>query len=100
MSTESTSDKFYFNVRTRQVEQGPVSPAKDRLGPYDSHDEATKALDLARSRSVEWDEQDEEDEDWGTPASRSSVTEGDHVSPHSGGSPTGIDLDAVAEGRE
>jgi len=56
-----TGDKFFFNVRTRQVERGPESAWTDRLGPYDTYDEAARALDLARERSAAWDEQDEAD---------------------------------------
>lgn len=89
MTTETPHDKYYFNVRTRQVEQGPRSQAVDRLGPYDTYAEATQALERARARSVEWDEQDEADEEWGAAAPSNS--------PVSGGSPTGIDLDAVAD---
>ncbi|MDQ2623784.1 MAG: SPOR domain-containing protein [Actinomycetota bacterium] len=91
MSTETTGDKFYFNVRTRKVEQGTLSPAKDRLGPYDTHAEATLALERARSRSVAWDEEDEAKDEWG-------VAPGGN--PQSGGAATGIDLDEVADGRE
>lgn len=89
-----SADKFWFNVRTRQVEQGPQSSATDRLGPYETYAEAAQALERARQRTLAWDDQDEEDEDWGAPT----------TTPASGGSATGLDVDALgaegASGRE
>lgn len=62
MSTEDTGEKYYFNLRTREVEQGPQSIWADRLGPYDTYDEAVKALDRAKERNEIWDEQDAEND--------------------------------------
>lgn len=62
MSIEDTGDKYYFNLRTREVEQGPQSIWADRLGPYDTYDEAVGALDRAKERNEAWDEQDAEDD--------------------------------------
>ncbi len=66
MSTEGTGEKFYFNLRTREVEQGPQSIWADRLGPYDTYAEASRALDRAKERTAAWDEEDAE-ERGGTP---------------------------------
>jgi hypothetical protein len=82
-----SSDKFWFNVRTREVEHGSLSPSKDRLGPYDTHAEAAQALERARSRSVAWDEEEAKEDEWG-------ASGGD---PRSGGASTGIDTDALGE---
>lgn len=51
------TEKWYYNLLTGEVsqDQGP-----DRLGPYDSEHEAKDALELARKRNEEWDEDDDE----------------------------------------
>ncbi len=49
--------KFYFNLQTRQVEQGKQSVEAVRMGPYDTYDEAANALSKAEARSQEWDEE-------------------------------------------
>ncbi|MFG3256152.1 hypothetical protein [Streptomyces sp. NPDC048172] len=46
---------FFYNVETGQVEEGPQSPGKDRMGPYSTREEAEHALDTARERTSEWE---------------------------------------------
>lgn len=47
---------FWFCVKHRAVESGPdICPPIDRLGPYDSEAEASRALDKAAERNDEWD---------------------------------------------
>jgi len=49
--------KYWYCVKHERVEQGDdVCPPIDRLGPYDSHDEAAKALERAEQRNQEWDD--------------------------------------------
>ena len=48
--------KFWYCVKHRAVEQGEdTCPPIDRLGPYDSREEAERALDKAAERNQEWD---------------------------------------------
>ncbi len=47
--------QWWFNLRTRAVEQGPGDPNSDRLGPFATREEAQSALDLARERTEAWD---------------------------------------------
>lgn len=55
MSESAT--KYWYCVKHRTVEQGEdVCPPIDRLGPYGSHDEAARALERARERNEEWDD--------------------------------------------
>ncbi|MFM2437517.1 MAG: hypothetical protein RLZ55_328 [Actinomycetota bacterium] len=49
--------KWYYNLLTGKVTQ---DPGQDRMGPYDSEDEAAHALELARKRNEQWQEQDDE----------------------------------------
>jgi len=51
--------EYFFNTRTKQVEEGRNSDWHDLMGPYPSREAASKALDTARERTEKWDEQDE-----------------------------------------
>ena len=56
--------KYWFNQKTRQVETGPKSLAVNRLGPFDTFEEAARAEQVIFERarklreedSKEWDE--------------------------------------------
>ncbi len=61
MSASETPDvehKFWYNLKTGAVEQGFVSPAPDRVGPFDTHKEAEHALEKLRANSAKWAEED------------------------------------------
>ena len=45
------SEQWWFNLRTSQVEQGDGDPNSQRLGPYDSQEQAQGALDRIRARN-------------------------------------------------
>lgn len=57
MSTEER-EQYWYNTRTNEVERGPQSLALDRIGPFDTVDEAARALDIVRERSEKWAEED------------------------------------------
>ncbi|MCX4749441.1 hypothetical protein OG455_28690 [Kitasatospora sp. NBC_01287] len=46
--------EWYYCLKHQKVEEGPECPAKDRLGPYQSREEAGEALRIARERNEEW----------------------------------------------
>lgn len=54
---------YYYNLETGKVERGLVSDWTDRLGPYRTHDEAANALQRAKERNEEWEDQDREWDD-------------------------------------
>ena len=56
-----STGEFWFNMVTRQVEEGKVSPGADRMGPYASAEEAAQAFEIARERT---EAADEADRDW------------------------------------
>ena len=56
--------KYYYNLETRQVEQGKVSSYDNRIGPYDTREEAEHALEIARERNWIADAYDEQDDRW------------------------------------
>jgi hypothetical protein len=46
--------EWFYCVKHSKVEEGPECPAKDRLGPYSSREEAGRALERAEERNEEW----------------------------------------------
>ncbi|QPK78557.1 hypothetical protein G7Y31_08315 [Corynebacterium lizhenjunii] len=58
---------WYFNPTTGEVTQGPESSWANRMGPYATREEAQNALATAAERNAAADEEDEDD--WGQPAS-------------------------------
>lgn len=50
--------RWWYCVRHHTVERDPECPAKDRLGPYATREEAEHALETVRRRNQEWDAQD------------------------------------------
>lgn len=52
--------KFYYNTRTGKVEQGRKFSWFSRMGPYETREEAARALETAQAKSVAWDEEDKE----------------------------------------
>lgn len=54
------SDKYYFCLVHHTVEGKDGCKAADRMGPYDTADEASHALEKAAERTAAWDN----DPDW------------------------------------
>jgi hypothetical protein len=51
--------QFWYNTRTGQVETDEnKGQSKDLLGPYPTQAEAAQALETARRRTEDWDEED------------------------------------------
>jgi hypothetical protein len=51
--------EYWYNVTTRQVEEGHRSSWKDLMGPYPTRAEAEQALAKAAERTEAWDREDE-----------------------------------------
>ncbi len=58
----SDAPKYWFNIRTKQVEVGLKSSSEDRIGPFESAAEAANAEAIVKARAQAWAEQ-ERDED-------------------------------------
>ena len=56
--------KYYYNLETHQVEQGKISSYDNRIGPYDTREEAEHALEIAKERNRVADAYDEQDDRW------------------------------------
>ncbi|HEY8718517.1 SPOR domain-containing protein [Pengzhenrongella sp.] len=61
MAGADESGEFWFNARTKQIEEGHQSSWRDLMGPYPSREAAAHALEQAADRTKAWDEQDERD---------------------------------------
>jgi hypothetical protein len=53
---------YWFNQRTGQVEVGPKSIALDRLGPFDSAEEAARAEKIIAERARRLREEEAEED--------------------------------------
>jgi hypothetical protein len=47
--------RWYFCVKHQTVEPEDGCPAKDRLGPYATPEEAAHAMDKVHERNEQWD---------------------------------------------
>ncbi|WP_417512069.1 SPOR domain-containing protein [Microbacterium sp.] len=56
--------KYWYNTTTGEVEYGYVSPAVDRVGPFDTAEAASHAVQTLRERSEAWAVEEAIDEDW------------------------------------
>ncbi|QAY74091.1 SPOR domain-containing protein [Agromyces protaetiae] len=60
--TDDVEHLYWYNIRTGEVEQGFVSPSIDRVGPFETRDEASRALEILRANSAKWAEEDAADD--------------------------------------
>ncbi|GAA5208696.1 SPOR domain-containing protein [Microbacterium kyungheense] len=60
------SEKYWYNLKTGEVEKGFESPAPDRAGPFDTPEEAAKAPDVIRERSRAWADEEAREDSWGS----------------------------------
>ena len=58
----SDAPKYWFNIRTKQVEHGLKSSSEDRIGPFDSAAEAANAEAIVKARAQAWAEQEREED--------------------------------------
>lgn len=58
-------EQFYFNPTTGEVTQGKTESWDNRMGPYDTREEAERALATAQERTKRADAADEADDNWG-----------------------------------
>jgi hypothetical protein len=56
--SEDIEHRFWYNLKTGAVEQGFQSPSVDRVGPFDTREEAERALEILRANSAKWSEEE------------------------------------------
>jgi hypothetical protein len=54
--------EFWFNTQTKMVEIGKQSAAIYRIGPFETFEEASRALETIEQRTRDW-QREEEDRD-------------------------------------
>jgi hypothetical protein len=54
----SEESKYWFNVKTKQVEFGLKSSSLDRIGPFETQQQAANAEEIVRSRASKWLEEE------------------------------------------
>lgn len=58
---EKSEAQYWFNLKTLKVEQGLLSAAPYRVGPFKTEQEARDALKLLAERSKTWLEEEDQD---------------------------------------
>ena len=61
--SENDAQKWYYDTKTGQVSQGKDWAWENRMGPYDSREEAQAAIETAQQRTKEAEEYDAEEND-------------------------------------
>lgn len=56
---------WWWCLKHGRTERGPGCPNQERLGPYDSEEQAATALQRAAERTAAEDARDRADDDWG-----------------------------------
>ncbi|CAN7288728.1 SPOR domain-containing protein [Microbacterium sp. LjRoot45] len=69
--------KFWYNLRTGEVERGFESPSVDRAGPFETAEEAARAPQVMAERSRAWADEEAREDDWSAPRSGSVSTDGE-----------------------
>jgi len=49
------AQSYWYNMKTGEVEFGFESPSINRVGPFDSREDAEHALEKLRANSEKWD---------------------------------------------
>ena len=62
LNSAGVPNDFWFNTKTGQVEQGKLSAAPNRVGPFATRKEAERALETLTERAKRW-AAEEENED-------------------------------------
>lgn len=55
---EDLGDTFWFNTRTKEVEEGPQSLALYRIGPFATREEAARGPQIVAERAKQWADED------------------------------------------
>lgn len=57
------AEKYWFNTKTRRVEKGLKSSSLNRIGPFETPEEAANAEQLVKERSKKWLEEEQKDQE-------------------------------------
>lgn len=54
-ATVGKPGEWFYCLKHQTVEEGPQCPSKNRFGPYASREEASRAMETAHERNLEWE---------------------------------------------
>jgi hypothetical protein len=60
LDSSGNPEEFWFNLKTNSVEFGKLSAAPFRVGPFETEEEAKRALVTLASRSRAWEAEEED----------------------------------------
>jgi len=55
--------EWWYNDRTGEVEEGPLSLSIDRIGPFETREEAERAPQIVAERARKWADEDARGDD-------------------------------------
>ncbi len=58
------SREYWFNTKTNEVEVGPQSLSLNRIGPFDTEAESSRALDVIAERARRINEEADREDSW------------------------------------
>jgi len=58
----SDKPQYWFNLKTKQVEKGLRSSSLDRVGPFDTEQEAQNAEQVIKERADAWREEERKED--------------------------------------
>lgn len=58
---DDPDETYWYNTKTKEVEEGPQSLASYRVGPFKTREEAAHGMQTLNERAREWNEETEED---------------------------------------
>lgn len=59
---DDPQETYWFNTQTGEVEEGPQSLSVDRIGPFETREEAARANEIVAERARKWAEEDAADD--------------------------------------
>ncbi|WGH86903.1 SPOR domain-containing protein [Auritidibacter ignavus] len=54
-----SATQYWFNAETHEVEKGPQSNWRKLLGPFETAEQARRALEKVQENNERWDAEDE-----------------------------------------
>ncbi len=58
LDSDAPQEAYWFNLKKGLVERGLLTPAPDRVGPFATAAEASRALEIIRERARAWQEEE------------------------------------------
>lgn len=60
-TTDGEPEQYWYNTKTGLVEKGRLTAALNRIGPFETREEAENALEIVRTRAKQWRDQEQDE---------------------------------------